>query len=217
MYFSDRILLSIAFLAVLPIFVGVCLVNCQRISQKFRFLFVIMVTFGMVILSIDVMGQFKYKVLDYQQIGLINDTALGLMILSKLSLIVYCLFMLMFFFVVITQNDSSDSSSKYCSVLLSWLCYMFLLFAIILSIGLLFVAPPIACSVTILLVFILIVCLIEKKSQTGRIKKWDFSTEETQMSQQAQYEGAMSQVEHREELSMSQVNHREELSTYVTS
>ena len=32
------------------------------------------------------------------------------------------------------------------------------------------------------------------------------------MSQQAQYEGAMSQVEHREELSMSQVNDREELS-----
>ena len=67
MYFSNRILLSIAFLTVLPIFVGVCLVNCQRILQKFRFLFVIMVTFGMVILSTDVLGQFNMEWKQYQQ------------------------------------------------------------------------------------------------------------------------------------------------------
>ena len=78
MYFSNRILLSIAFLTVLPVFVGVCLVNCQRISQKFRFLFVIMVTFGMVILSTDVLGQFNMEWKQYQQ-------GFGLMVLLLIS------------------------------------------------------------------------------------------------------------------------------------
>ena len=177
MYFSNRILLSLAFLAVLPIFVGVCLVNCQRISQKFRFLFVIMVIFGMVILSVDVLGQFNMEWKQYQQ-------GFGLMVPS------YCSFMLIFFFVVITQINSSDSSSKYCSLLSYWLCCMLVLFAIILLTGLMVVAP-IACSVAILLVFILVFpcCLIKKKCQTEQIKKWDFSNEETQMSQNAQYKG----------------------------
>ena len=118
MYFSA------AFLAVLPIFVGICMVNCQRISQKFIFLFVIMATFGMVILSIDVLGQYnmqwKHKGFDYQQ-------GIGLMVLLLIS---YCSFILVFFL------------------------------------------------------------FIKRKSQTGQIKKRDFSPEETQMSQQAQYEGA---------------------------
>ena len=162
--------LNIAFLAVLPIFVGICMVRCHQISQKFKLIFVIMVTFGLIILLAYVLDQLKLWNSSKQWIGL-------------MVMIVYCLFM-MIFFITANHIDSSDSNSKCCWVLLHGICCMFLILFIFSLSGLMIVVP-VALSVIMLSVFVLLLpfFFMKKKPETKPIKKVDFLTEETKMSQ----------------------------------
>jgi hypothetical protein len=158
--------LNIAFLAVLPMFVGICMVRCQRISKKFKLIFVIMVTFGLIVLLAYVLDQLKLWNSSKQWIGL-------------MVMIVYCLF-ISIFFITANHTYSSDSNSKCCWVLLHGICCMFLiLFIFSFSLSGLMIMVPVSLSVIMLSVLV----LLKLKPETKPITKVDFLTEGTKMSQ----------------------------------